>query len=152
MPKLSCLLLAAMIGLISAAKSRADEAATRPSGTCIVVMPFEAVGEPGHEWVGRAMQEGLANGITRQHDLQAVIVPAVGTIDTQSAMNAGRIANADYVILGSVQFNEDQMRVGGQVISIHTGRSVGTLSSDGGLHDLFSMEDALSDRTVRLVA
>jgi TolB-like protein len=127
-----------------------DSAATRPALKAAVA-PFDVVGEAGHEWLGRAMQEGLAMGLQKNRGISAVIVPGLAPADANAAIAAADSANADVVVLGSIQVLDDQIRVGGQIISVKTGQVIGGLQSDGNVRGLFDIEDLLSDRAGRLL-
>lgn len=140
--------LLAVIALPAAV--RADSPATRPSVTA--VLPFNVLGPPGRAWVGVALQEGLAAGLARTPGMQAVAIPPARSGNEAAARQAVKAARADFVIFGSIQLVDDQMRIGGTIVSVTTGRSVGQLRSDGNLRDLFAIEDALADRAGRLIA
>jgi TolB-like protein len=118
----------------------------------VAVLPLDVLGEAGHEWVGRAMQEALGTGVQGVRGISATLVPAVSPTDANFALNAGRSAGADFVIFGSIQFVDDQMRVSGRVVAVASGQIVGTLSADSNLRDLFTVEDALAQRAARLIS
>lgn len=140
--------IAALAGL--AATARADSSTTRPSLT-VAVVPFDVQGEPGHEWLGRAMQEGLATGLQRTSGVSAVIVAGIAPADSAGAMAMAKSAGANAVVFGGVQVVDGRIRVSGQIISMSTGKSLGVLHSDGTERDLFNIEDVLADRAQRIL-
>jgi TolB-like protein len=118
----------------------------------VAVLPFDVLGEAGHEWVGRAMQDALASGVQNVRGISAVAVPAVSPIDASAALTAARSAGADFVIYGTIQFVDDQMRVSGHVAAVASGQIIGSLVSDSNLRDLFVMEDSLARRAGLLIS
>ncbi len=127
----------------------ADGAATQPVKVAIV--PFDVIGEVGHEWMGHALQEGLATGLQKSSGISAIIVAGVVPVDANAAIAEGKSVDADVVIFGSVQVNDQTLRVGGRMVSVRTGETVGTLQSDGDDRGLFEIEDLLSERASRIL-
>jgi TolB-like protein len=138
----------ALAGLAAAA--RADSSTTRPALT-VAVVPFEVRGESGREWLGRAMQEGLATGLQRASGISGVIVAGIAPADSAGAIAMAKSASADAVVFGAVQVVDGQIRIGGQIISMSTGKSLGVLRSDGSQRDLFNIEDILAARAQRIL-
>jgi TolB-like protein len=122
-----------------------------PPAIKIAVLPFDVQGSSGHDWLGRALQEGLATGLQNQPGVQAVIVSGVAPLDSTAAADTAKTVYADLVIFGGVQVVDNQIRVNGQIISATSGRPVGVLRCDGGERDLFNLEDMLVDRANRLL-
>jgi TolB-like protein len=128
-------------------EAQADWDTTRPSMK-VAVVPFNVHGDTGQTWLGSAMQEGLATGMRQ---VSGVIVAGVAPADAAGATNLAKYAGADAVIFGSIQLVGEQIRVTGQIISIDTGESLGTLKSDGSLRNLFDIEDVLAARVERIL-
>jgi TolB-like protein len=131
-----------------AAQSRADWSTTQPS-IKVAIVPFVVHGDAGHDWLGNAMQEGLATGL---HQASGVIVAGTAPADAAGALAMAKYSGADVIIFGSIQIVGDQMRVAGQIISPITGEQVGALRSDGSQRDLFNIEDLLAARVERILA
>jgi TolB-like protein len=106
----------------------------RADGVSVAVMPFEVIGESSRGWMGKAIQEGLASNL-QQYGMQV----------------AGNSAGADYVVSGSVQIVDEQMRITGKITSGDGAKVLGHFHSDGMVPDLFSMEDSLSSKVDRIV-
>ena len=146
----------ALVGLASAA--RADSSTTRPTLT-VAVVPFDVRGESGREWLGRAVQEGLATDLQTVSGISGVIVAGIAPADSAGAMamaksagtGAGTGARADAVVFGGIQMVDGQIRIGGQILSMSTGKSLGVLRSDGSERDLFNLEDVLAARAQRIL-
>jgi TolB-like protein len=118
----------------------------------VVVLPFDVLGEAGHEWTGRAIQESLGTALQNARGISVVLAPAVSPTDASVALNDGRSAGADFVIFGTIQFVDDQMRVNGQVLNVASGQRAGSLISDSSLRDLFVVEDSLAHRAGLLIS
>ena len=142
-------IILAICGIVSFAtvEARADWGTTRPSMK-VAIVPFSVHGDAGHDWLGQAMQEGLATGL---HRASGVIVAGVAPADAAGAMSMTKYTGADAVIFGSIQLVGGQIRVTGQIISTETGESLGALRSDGSLTGLFDIEDVLAARIERIL-
>ncbi len=114
----------------------------------VAVVPFSVHGDSGQNWLGSAMQEGLATGMRQ---VSGVIVAGVAPADAAGATNLVKYVGVDAVIFGSIQLIGEQIRVTGQIISTDTGESLGTLKSDGSLRNLFDIEDVLAARAERIL-
>ena len=143
--------LLCVIFSMAAATARADSSTTRPSLT-VAVLPFDVQGESGREWLGKAMQEGLATGLQSGSNISGIIVAGLPPADAAAAIDMAKSTGADAVIFGSIQIIDDQIRVTGQIISIATSQPLGTLRSDGAKQELFNIEDLLSSRVQRILA
>jgi len=133
------------LALLAAVPARAAEVK-------VAVLPFDVLGDAGHEWVGRAMQDSLASAVQNARGISAVLLPVVSPTDANSALAAARTAGADFVIFGSIQFVDDQMRISGHVTAVASGQNIGSLSSDSNLRDLFVVEDSLAHRAGVLIS
>ncbi|MDP9175958.1 MAG: hypothetical protein M3O30_19140 [Planctomycetota bacterium] len=120
----------------------ADMATTRPSSSpTVTILPLRTIGEAGHEWIGNAVQEGLASEMRKLGGTQASTAP------TATANPPG-----EFLISGTIQFVEEQMRVDSQVVHSSDGKSVGNLRAEGNIRDLFNIEDRLAEEANRLLA
>ena len=126
-----------------------DGSTTRPVKVAIV--PFDVIGEAGHEWMGRAVQDGLASGLQKSSGISAVIVAGTVPADAGAAIAQGMSVDADVVIFGSVQVVDQTIRTSGRMVSVRTGATIGALQSDGNVRGLFDIEDVLSDRAGRIL-
>jgi TolB-like protein len=117
----------------------------------VAVSPFAVLGDDSRSWVGGAMQEGLQSNLSRQSGVAAVLITPGNPNDPQSVLAAARDAKADFVILGSVQVVENQMRISGELVSTGSGKTITGLRMDGALGDLFVIEDAMAGKALRIV-
>lgn len=142
--------LAFLMAMTLPAMAMADVPTTRPA-LKVAVMPFDVVGNAGQEWMCQALQEGLAMGLQKTSWISAIIVPGLAPADMAAAIAAGKSADADAVVFGSIQVLDDQIRVGGHIVSVTTGQTIGNLQCDGTVRGLFDIEDILSDRAGRIL-
>jgi TolB-like protein len=105
-----------------------------------MVTPFNVLAESGHEWIGKAVAEGLAG------DLQKA-----GSIDATTAAAAGdSTSGANWTITGSVQILEDQMRIDARVTRAADGVSK-SITASGGVRDLFALESNLAQHAQKIL-
>lgn len=119
----------------------------------VLVLPFQNLtGERRYDWIGPAMQQTLTADLSRTRTIGVITpatqVPAVPVSDLQSAMEAGRKAQAGLVVYGSYQYAEPDLRVTGQLIDAQRGQVLGSLKATGPLKQLFALEDNLTSQLV----
>jgi TolB-like protein len=143
--------IAIAVILILVSKTNILRADPAPPKIQVAVAPFQVLAPAGSEWLGRAMQEGLATGIQKSSALSGIIIAGFPPADSTAAISLAKSSGANYVIFGSIQLQNDQMRVTGQILSTTTGQPIASLKSDGSQRDLFNIEDLLADRCQRLL-
>ena len=141
---------ACVFALGFAACARAD-ATSPPHPVSVAVTPFDVLAAADSQWLGRALQEGIATGIQKSSGMSGVIVPGLAPPDALSAIAMGKPASADAVVFGSVQVVDNQIRILGQVIAISTGKTLGTLRCDAPESGLFDAEDQLAAEAQRIL-
>ncbi len=139
-----------LVIFVAAVSARAD-ATTRPTYK-VAVVPFSVHGDGGHEWLGRAMQEGLAMGLGNGSGVSGVIVAGATPADAAGAMAMAQNAGVNAVIFGSIQVANDRLRVNGQILWLDGGQAIASLRADGAVADLFNVEDILAARVARVFA
>jgi TolB-like protein len=109
----------------------------------VVVLPFEGVGpEQGAKgWVARAIQQNLMTELSRTNSVKPVAGTAAAG-DQEAALKAG--AGAKYVVFGSYQVVESDLRITGQVLDVEKKEAVAGLKATGTLRDLFGLEDVIA--------
>jgi len=154
---------AAVLGIITLAGANllADPAAqpagpapqaAQPAPVCdVYLIPFTPLGNDNSlDWVGKAVQQNLLTDLARAklHPLGSD-KPIANSSDAQAA---ARAAGAKYLITGTYQVADQQLRFNGQVIDPTTGNVLGGISTTGAVRDLFALEDALSSQAVQQLA
>lgn len=131
----------------SVAPTPAAAPASEPGS--VLVTPFSDYAATSNPMMVRAMTQDLVVDLmrtTRAHIQPAAAVPAG---DVQSALNAGRQANATIVIFGQLQNTGVQVRATGQVLDVASGKVLGAFSDTGRANDLFPLEDSVAGQILR---
>jgi len=109
----------------------------------VLLMPFESAGPAEKQWVAKALQENLLAELTRVNSVEAIAGKQTAA-DLNAALKAAADAKADYVIFGSYQAVEGDLRMTGQVVDVAKRQSVAGLKTTGTQRDLFGMEDTIA--------
>jgi TolB-like protein len=114
----------------------------------VLLLPFDSVGPVEKDWVAKALQQNLVAELARVNSVQAVTGDrAVG--GAEAALKAADEAKADYVVYGSYQAVDGDLRMTGQVIDVSKRQPVAGLKSTGSQRDLFGMEDVIANQVRR---
>jgi TolB-like protein len=141
---------ACMISFGFAAGAQAD-ATTAGRSVSVAVTPFHVLAAADSQWLGQALQEGIATGIQKTSGITGIIVPGLAPADALSAIAMAKPAAADVTVFGSVQVVDNQIRILGQIISTSSGKSLGTLRCDAAESGLFDAEDQLAAEAQRIL-
>jgi TolB-like protein len=115
-----------------------------PSGS-ILVLPFSSPSGGADGWVGKAVQQDLLTDLTQGTTMRALAPAGVApAADSDEALHAARDKGASFVVYGQAQKTDKEVRLGGQVLDVSTGKSIGALKATGPSDDLFHLEDALA--------
>ena len=109
---------------------------------------FRIAGESERAWVAKAVQQNLLAELSRVNSVQAVTgEPArQGPGDGRQSRQD---ANADYVVCGSYQAIEGDLRITGQVLDVDKKETVAGLKATGSERDLFGLEDVIASQVKR---
>ena len=126
-----------------------------PEKPSIAVLPFE-------DLTGNADNDYFANGITRNLITELarfrnlfVIAhnsTAVYADDTVSIRQVSQALGVQYVLVGSVQRSQDDIRINAQLIDSLTGRHVWSERYDRPIADLFKVQDDVTQQIVATLA
>jgi TolB-like protein len=132
-----------VLALVSIA--RADPT-TQPA--CDVYLtPFTALGgDNSLDWAGKAVAQNLLTDLVRSKFHPLAADKALPT--TADAQAAAKAAGAKFLITGTYQTAELQVRFNGQIFDVATGNVVGALTATGSPRDLFALEDSLSAQAI----
>ena len=120
----------------------------------VVVLPFVNIsGDPMDEWIGL----GIAETVTADLDpLPAVSVVGSAYVldprrrqdvdagDETVARELGRSRGASWVVAGGFQRVGSQLRITARIVSVETGSVAQTVKVDGGLDELFALQDRIA--------
>ncbi len=128
--------------------------ATQPTSSgpdTVLIMPFAPLGDASRiAWVGQAVQQNMANELSRMRSMKVVpAAQAPAQNDAKSVRKAAAEAGAAYVVFGSFQIVEPDLRITGELLDVRTGQSLAGLKATGALRDLFDMEDTLAAQVRR---
>jgi TolB-like protein len=142
-----------MLGLIAHAEPTTQPVSTPAPATpptCdVYLVPFSALGDNSLDWAGKAVSENLLTDLARKgfHPLASD-----KPLSNADATAAGKAVNAKFMITGTYQSVDLQVRFTGQIVDLNTGNVIGGLSVTGAPRDLFALEDSLSAQAINHLA
>jgi TolB-like protein len=120
----------------------------------VLLLRFEAIGDAAQAgWVGRAIQQNLANDLERSNLASPrlpVAEPPVAA-DATAARRLAREAQTVLVAYGAYQINDGEIRITSQLLDVASGQVLGAMKATGSLRDLFAVEDSLSEQTRKVL-
>ncbi len=119
----------------------------------VVVLPFVNISsDPADEWIGL----GIAETVTADLDphTAVTVVGSASLLDPQRredvdagdetvARELGRSRGASWVVAGGFQRVGSQLRITARILSVGTGSVAQTVKVDGGLDELFALQDRI---------
>lgn len=114
----------------------------------VLVLPFDSVGPAEKAWIAKAVQQNLLAELGRINSVQAVSGNG-GAADADAALKLAAAANAQYVVFGTYQAVDADLRITGQVVDVTTKQAVAGLKATGTQRDLFGMEDIIAGQVKR---
>lgn len=116
----------------------------------VLVTRFTALTHEAAEWIGKAVQGDLVADLSRLSGTSVRSVEA--SFDSPlKAIAAANDQDAQQVLIGSYQVMEGNLRISGRLLEASTGATIGTVSAQGQLRDLFALEDELSGQLKKLI-
>ena len=126
-----------------------------PDKPSIAVLPFQNIGgDPEQEYFADGMVEEIITALSR---FKSLFVIARNSSFAYRGKNVdikqiGRELGVRYVLEGSVRRVGDKVRISGQLIEAATGNHIWADRFDGGLGDVFGLQDQVSTSVVGLLA
>jgi TolB-like protein len=161
LPVLLAVIVAIAIGMRAMNKSRVvaaqpitenplrETAAVGAHARTVAVLPFDNLSaDPADAYLAQGLPEMILNRLSRIEGLSVIARNSSFVLDTKSIDSAeiGRRLNSGYLIGGSVQRDTDRLRVAVHLVDAAAGTLVWSAHFDRGLHDIFSIEDEISDQ------
>lgn len=115
----------------------------------LAVLPFKSLSEDAE---GNYLGVGLADAlITRLSNLEGVIVRPTSAVLSHSSVTedlilTGQELGVDSILDGRIQKSGDKIRVTAQLVNAHNGAPLWAGKFDGDLANIFSLQDAISER------
>jgi TolB-like protein len=121
----------------------------------VLVTAFAEISDgPKRDWIARAIQQALVAELARLPIVSPVNAeaetPAID--DAEAAIQAAKAAGAAYVVFGSYQLVEQELRITGQVLEAADGIVLGGIKATGNLRDLFGVEDIVAAQVKRALS
>src|SRR5689334_7919390 len=113
----------------------------------VLVLPFQQIGgDASHQFIASALAQSMIADISRA-SLRAIPSAASFSDPIQAAREHG----AQYVVFGTYQINQTELRINGQVADVKTAQSLGSIKVTGATRDLFALEDTAGEQARRLI-
>jgi TolB-like protein/class 3 adenylate cyclase/Tfp pilus assembly protein PilF len=129
--------------------------AALPDMPSIAVLPFQNMsGDPEQEYFADGMVEEIITALSRFKSLFVIARNSSFTYKGRSVdiKQAGRELGVRYVLEGSVRRSGDRVRISGQLIEAATGTHIWADRFEGGLEDVFGLQDQVTTSVVGLIA
>jgi TolB-like protein/DNA-binding winged helix-turn-helix (wHTH) protein/Tfp pilus assembly protein PilF len=126
---------------------------TTTSGTSIAVLPFKQIGqESTNAKLGLGMADSIITRLTMLRQVPVRPTSSVLRYTDRMDVNsiaAGREIGVDTVLEGTVQQDNNRVRVSVQLLEVASGRTIWGDSFDENYTDIFNLQDSISKRVVR---
>ena len=126
-----------------------------PDRPSIAVLPFQNMsGEPGQEYFADGVVEEIITALSRFRGLFVIARNSSFTYKGRAVevKQVGRDLGVRYVLEGSVRKAGERLRITGQLIDASTGMHLWADRFDGGLAELFELQDRVATSVVSAIA
>jgi TolB-like protein/DNA-binding winged helix-turn-helix (wHTH) protein/Tfp pilus assembly protein PilF len=125
------------------------------SALTVAVLPFDSISaEPTDGYLAQGVPEMVLNRLSHVEGLAVIARTSSFALPTKTmdSREIGRRLNAGYLVGGSVQRDRDRLRVNVQLVDASTGFMAWSSRFDRPLHDMFDLEDEISDQLADAIA
>lgn len=125
-----------------------DESADKPS---LVVLPFENLGQsPEQDYFSDGITADLITDLSKVSGLLVIAPSSVFSYKNSDigVLQISQELNVDFVVRGSVQRQDERVRVNTQLIEASSGRALWAERYDSELRDVFSVQDEVATALV----
>ena len=139
----------------SAPINRFGPALSLPDKPSIAVLPFQNLSsDPEQEFFADGMVEEIITALSRFKELFVIARNSSFTYKGRAveAKQVGRELGVRYALEGSVRKAANRVRITGQLIDAATGAHLWADRFDGGLGDIFDLQDQVTERVVGAIA
>jgi len=126
-----------------------------PDKPSIAVLPFRNMsGDPEQEYFADGIVEEIITALSRFRQLFVIARNSSFTYKGKAVdiKQVGRELGVRYVLEGSVRKASNRLRITGQLVDAATGAHLWADRFDGGLEDVFELQDRVTERVVGAVA
>ena len=138
-----------------AGNSSAQQERTLPNLPSIAVLPFSNLsGDPDQDYFADGIVEEIITGLSRMHGL-FVIARNSSFMFKGKAIDVKQVGHelgVRYVLEGSVRKAASRVRITGQLIDAATGAHLWADRYDGGLEDIFDLQDQVTAKVIGAIA
>ncbi len=148
-------LVAARAAAVGTASANASIPLALPDKPSIAVLPFQNMsGDPEQDYFADGMVEDIITALSR---FKALFVIARNSSFTYKGRavdvkQVGRELGVRYVLEGSVRKAANRVRITGQLVDTATGAHLWAERFDGGLGDIFDLQDQVTESVVGAIA
>ncbi len=145
----------AVSGAHSAPINTLGAAPSLPDKPSIAVLPFQNMsGDPEQEYFADGMVEDIITALSRFKALFVIARNSTFTYKGRAVevKQVGRELGVRYVLEGSVRRAANRVRITGQLVDAATGAHLWADRFDGGLGDIFDLQDQVTERVVGALA
>jgi len=139
----------------TAAVDRPAPALALPDKPSIAVLPFTNMsGDPEQEYFADGMVEDIITALSRMTWLFVIARNSSFTYKGKAVdiKQVGRELGVRYVLEGSVRKAGNRVRITGQLIDASTGAHLWADRVDGGLEDIFELQDEVTTRVIGAIS
>jgi TolB-like protein/DNA-binding winged helix-turn-helix (wHTH) protein/Tfp pilus assembly protein PilF len=129
--------------------------ATTSSIKSIAVLPFKTLAATGDDVY---LELGMADAlITNLSNVQQIVVRPTSAVrqymeKSQSSIDAGRDLNVDAILEGSVQRQEDRIRITVRLVNVKNAQPLWGAKFDEKFTDIFALQDSIAEQITRALA
>src|SRR5213079_1849690 len=126
-----------------------------PDKPSIAVLPFQNMsGDPEQEYFADGMVEEIITALSRFRQLFVIARNSSFTYKGRAVdvKQVGRELGVRYVLEGSVRKAANRVRITGQLVNTATGAHLWAERFDGGLGDIFDLQDQVTESVVGAIA
>jgi len=145
----------ALMGRTIEAAPASAPALALPDKPSIAVLPFQNMsGDPEQEYFADGMAEDIITALSRFKSLFVIARNSSFAYKGKSPdiRQVGRELGVRYVLEGSVRKGGTRLRITGQLIDSQSGAHLWAERFDGGLEDVFDLQDQVTARAVAAIA
>jgi TolB-like protein/class 3 adenylate cyclase len=140
---------------VQTGSSPVEQALALPNKPSVAVLPFTNMsGDPEQEYFADGMAEDIITALSRFKALFVIAGNSSFTYKGRSVdvKQVGRELGVRYVLEGSVRKAADRVRITGQLVDAATWAHLWAERFDGGLGDVFDLQDRVTESVVGAIA
>jgi DNA-binding winged helix-turn-helix (wHTH) protein/TolB-like protein/Tfp pilus assembly protein PilF len=147
---LACLFICLLtLGYFFFFRSKSNSTASNPPNSTIAILPFKEIGNQSD----KQLEIGLADAlITKLSGLKNIAVrPTSAVMQTKQTepIQIGRELNVEIILSGTIQRENEQLRVTVQLVRVADGNTLWAETFDGSSKNIFDIQDEISEKILQ---